>query len=330
MELDQSEPPFLFYQVVRRQCFPPNSPVLVFPCLYRHRTHRHAYLLTSSSADLTTIHIFLLSQLSRLSIASLLISTASPPIVIPCVSARHDPLSLLSPSSFYSRSWKSFALTGQGRCCPSLKYLFIAFSLLSVATASLCCLWCDCVFVPLGWVTIYKPLYLLWYVPCPIVQPDIHHHLSVIPSYIPPFAVLRRPSLPCISNCRHRLHCPGISSAHCYFFRCLPLDRVCVYLSSATTTILVEPLAFSLLPRYLSFCSSRPPPSYLRHPGIYASLRFALPPQYVMPTTLPTSSLSISPLSISNYLSIYIYPLTHFLSPLSHSLSVPLYFIPTS
>ena len=38
--------------------FPPNTPVLVLTRLYRFHTHRHASLLPSSSAALTTIRVF--------------------------------------------------------------------------------------------------------------------------------------------------------------------------------------------------------------------------------------------------------------------------------
>ena len=130
--------------------------------------------------------------------------------------------------------------------------------------------------------------------------------------------------LHCVSTCRHRLYRPGISSSHRPRCRCCPLERVRVCLSSVTTSILIETLEFSPLPCYLSSCPTCPPPSYFRHPIISASLQFTPPPQYIIPTSLPTSSLSISLISISIYLSLYLSPLTHFLSPLSlnHSLSL--------
>ena len=109
---------------------------------------------------------------------------------------------------------------------------------------------------------------------------------------------------------------------------CCPLERVCVYLSSAATSILVKPLAFFMFPRYLSPCTAHPPPSHIRHPSISSSLRFVPHTQYFIPTPPSTPSLSISLLYISIYLSIYLSPLIHFLSPLSLNNSMSPYIYP--
>ena len=55
-------------------------PTLVLPFLYRHHTHCHVYLLTSSSAALTAIRVFFLSPSSRLSTTYLLLLTQSSPV----------------------------------------------------------------------------------------------------------------------------------------------------------------------------------------------------------------------------------------------------------
>ena len=96
-----------------------------------------------------------------------------------------------------------------------------------------------------------------------------------------------------ISTRTHRLHCHRIYATHRPHHCCCPLERICICLSSAMTPILIEPLAFYLLTLHLSSCPARLPKSYLRHPIISSSLIFAPPLQYIIPTTLPTSYLSI-------------------------------------
>ena len=100
---------------------------------------------------------------------------------------------------------------------------------------------------------------------------------------------------------------PYPTCSRCY---CCPLERVCVYLFSAATSILVELLAFLMFPRYLSPCTAHPPPSHIRHPSISSSLRFVPPTKYFIPTPPSTPSLSISLLYISIYLSIYLLSFT--------------------
>ena len=73
---------------------------------------------------------------------------------------------------------------------------------------------------------------------------------------LPPFVALH---LCRVSTHRHRLHCPEISVDHPTRHRCRPLVHVNVCLSSATTSILVKPLAFSLPPHNLSSCPTCPP-----------------------------------------------------------------------
>ena len=107
--------------------------------------------------------------------------------------------------------------------------------------------------------------------------------------------------------------------------RFCPLVRVCVCLSSAATSILAKPFAFSLPPRYLYSCMVRPLPSYIYHPSISASLRFTLPLQYVISTPPSTPFLSILLLSIYTYLYLYLLPLPLSLLYLSLTLCIYLF-----
>ena len=113
---------------------------------------------------------------------------------------------------------------------------------------------------------------------------------------------IRRVSTRC-----HHLHRPVISAAHLPCRRCSPLERVCVCLSSATNSILVKPLAFSQLSRYMSSCLARPPPSYLRHPRILPSfdLRHLRNMLYLQPYPPPIFQ-SHSSIFRSIYLSIHL------------------------
>ena len=155
--------------------------------------------------------------------------------------------------------------------------------------------------------------------PSAIISPSSHQLCLPPPSFVT--LHLRRVSSP-----RHCLHRPGISANHCR--RCRPLVRVCVCMSSVTTSILVEPLAFSPLPRYLSSCTTRPPdaiispsPQHLCLPLIRATSAICYPynPNHPLP-------LNLTPLYF--YLSISSHSLS--LSSISNSLSVSLYFSSTS
>ena len=86
--------------------------------------------------------------------------------------------------------------------------------------------------------------------PSPLRHPIISASLCRL---LPPLVALH---LHCISTCRHRLHCHRISASHRPSCCCCPINRVCFYMSSATTPILVEPLSFSLIPCYLSSCTA--------------------------------------------------------------------------
>ena len=112
-------------------------------------------------------------------------------------------------------------------------------------------------------------------------------------------------------------------SHHC----CCPIARVCVCLYSAATFILVKPLEFSLLPHYMSSSPSRPPPSYLRHPSISASLPFVPTPPYFIPTPPPNPYLSISLLYIYIYLSIYFLSLSFSILSLSITICFSLFIL---
>ena len=95
-------------------------------------------------------------------------------------------------------------------------------------------------------------------------------------------------------------------------------------MSSDATSILIKPLDFLCCPLYV-LLSSLPAAiisSSTQHiflPLIHST--FAI----FIPTPPPTPSLSISLLYISIYLSINLSPITHFLSPLSHTRSLSLY-----
>ena len=84
----------------------------------------------------------------------------------------------------------------QQEWCQLCLIIFIALSLwkyiflLSVENTSRCQLWCNLVLIPPGWDTIASPLQTLKSVTCTIVPPAHHHHPSIIPAYLPPFAVL--------------------------------------------------------------------------------------------------------------------------------------------
>ena len=65
--------------------------------------------------------------------------------------------------------------------------------------------------------------------------------------------------------------------------RSCPLARVYVCLYSATTSIFIKPLLFSLLPFYLSFYPSRMTPPYICHTSISSSFRFLPPSGYFIP-----------------------------------------------
>ena len=163
-----------------------------------------------------------------------------------------------------------------------------------------------------------------------------YYHLSVIPSYLPPFAVLHRPLLPFISAASP--HAATVSIVPEYLPPTVAVVVVILWSASASICLLPplpsssKPSRFSLLTRYLSYFTACLSPSYLYHPSISASLQFDPPLKYVITTTLPPYSLSISLLSISIYLSIYLSISSHSLSLsyLSHSLSVSLHFYSTS
>ena len=121
------------------------------------------------------------------------------------------------------------------------------------------------------------------------------------------------------------LSVPYLPRSRC---RCHPLACFYICLSSAATSVLVEPLSFSLLPHYMSSCLDLSPSSYLRHPRISSSIQVAPPPQKITPTPPPTPSLSISLLYIYIYISIYITSLI--LSLLSLSLNLYIYISLTS
>ena len=167
-----------------------------------------------------------------------------------------------------------------------------------------------------------------------------------------------------VSNHHHHLHCLRIYASHRPRRRCNTLARVCVCLSSVTTSI--EPLVFSLLRRYLSSCPTRPPvaiislsPHNLCLPLISTTSAICYPytPTHPLPLNITPLyfylyiylSLYISIylyiyiyIYLSIYLSIYLYiylsiyiciyiyiyissPLAHFLSPLSLNHSLYIY-----
>ena len=147
--------------------FLPHTHDLVLPRLYCQQNHCHASLLPSSSAALTTTRVFLLSQLPRLSTAPLYRTSDH----IHHISANCRPPRQWSPRAtiffvlfissitiartfrFYGAGTKSSVSTIH----TLLLYIFAkSILLLSVVTARRCCLWFDCVSVPLGWDTIYE------------------------------------------------------------------------------------------------------------------------------------------------------------------------------
>ena len=127
--------------------------------------------------------------------------------------------------------------------------------------------------------------------------------------------------------CRHYPPLPSVPYAPRSRRCCRLLSRVCVCLSSAATSIPIEPLTFSSSPHYMSSCPARPMPSYLHHPSIFSSLRFAPPPQYFIPTSPPTPSLSIFLLYISINISIYLLSLTFSLLYLSLALCLSIFLL---
>ena len=106
---------------------------------------------------------------------------------------------------------------------------------------------------------------------------------------------------------------------------CPSLIQLCICLSSAATSILVKPLAFSLSPHYLTSCLAHLMPSYIHHPIISSSLRLAPTPQYFIPTPSPIHSLSISLLYIYIYISIYLPNLSFSLLSLSLTLCLSIF-----
>ena len=126
--MDSSEPPLPFCRVVCSQLFPAQyahaCPPSYVPPPHSSSRVSAAILIRRFKPPSAS---FLLSQSSRLSTAYLLISAASPPTVVPRVSARNAPSSILSPSSPRSRSRAHFSLPVRGCRHLSPQYLFCRF-----------------------------------------------------------------------------------------------------------------------------------------------------------------------------------------------------------
>ena len=290
--------------------FLPNTPALVLSRLYRHRTNSYASLIKSSSAALTTIRVFfifpIVLTLYQISAHIRRVSAHRRPTSIcsPCTNVSFVPVISLPTIACTVR----FGRTGTTSPFSAMPFYLLSICansifLLSVATSRGFCLRSDRLSVPLVWDTISESPQLPRYVPRPIVWIDLHHRLSVIPLYLPLFAVLLYPLPYIVALHIHPYptvptHPPLYPSSQNIFRPTSPSS----FLSSRARLHLsvfyhhfhpCKTLLFSLLLQYLSSYPYRPPPSYIRHPSISASLRFTPHPKYVFPTTLHTSSLSI-------------------------------------
>ena len=134
-----------------------------------------------------------------------------------------------------------------------------------------------------------------------------------------------------VSTCPHHLHSPGISAAYRPRRHCHPLARVCVYLSSATTSIHVEPLAFYPPPRYLLSCPIYLPVAIISLSHQYLCLPLIRSTSKICHTYTPTYNLPLNTtllyLYISIYLSVYLLSLTFSLLSLSLTLCLSLFLL---